>query len=78
MDRNTAERVRKWMGLVSSMKQRELLKDSMYILQGVRLLLPSFIVIMSRASPQSDAQHDGRTAVSNGSIISWPPDARQS
>ena len=40
--------------------------------------LSSIIVMLSRASPQSDAQHDGRAATSNGSIMSWPPDARQS
>ena len=50
----------------------------LYRLQEARVLLSSFIVIESRASPQSDAQHDGRAAMINGSIMSWPPDARQS
>ena len=78
MDRDTVERVRKWIGLVRSMKKVEILRDGVYIMQEARMLLCSFIVILSRASPQSDAQHDGRIAGVNGSIISWPPDARQS
>ena len=44
-------------------------------LQGTRVLFSLFIVILSRASPQSDAQHDGRAAISNGAIMSWSPDA---
>ena len=78
MDRETVERVRKWQGLVSSMEQLKNLKDGVYILQEARMLLCSFIVILSRASPQTDAQHDGRIAGGNWSIMSWPPDARQS
>ena len=33
-----------------------------YRLQGARVQLSSIIVMLSRASPQSDAQHDGRAA----------------
>lgn len=42
-------------------------------MQRTRILLSSFIVILSRSSPQSDAQHDARAGISNGSIITRRP-----
>ena len=76
VDRNTVERVRGWMGLVSTMVKCEF-GNTVYILQGARIRFSSFIVMLSKPCTQSDARHmaDG---IRNGSIISWPSDARPS